>query len=167
MPTEKRITLQGVPHLITQRGTRKDRTFFCREDYVFYLKTLFRKSSKHKLEILAYCLMPNHIHIIGVPLSERSLSLAIGVTHQLYTKYINERKKWQGCLWQSRFYSVPLDEAHFDACMKYVHLNPVKAGLVDDCTEYPWSSAWKDGKMMYLQGSPNAYPHNSETHSIV
>ena len=143
LPRQNRIVIPGVAHHVTQRGTRKEKTFFLEKDYIFYLKLLFKYSEKSNLEVIAYCLMPNHIHIIAVPEIKRSLSSAIGRTHQVYTCYINNRENWQGHLWQQRFYSVPLTDDHLNTCIAYVHMNPVKAGLVKAAEEYRWSSAWK------------------------
>lgn len=146
MPRKNRIVMPGVAHHIVQRGTRKQKTFFSTKDYSLYLKLLFKYSSEYRLEILAYCLMPNHIHLVAIPLSKESLSFAVGRTHQLYALQINKREGWQGHLWQERFFSLPLDQSHLNQCVKYVHLNPVKAGLVKTSQEYRWSSAWKHEK---------------------
>ena len=89
----------------------------------------------------AYCLMTNHIHLIVWPEADQSLSRAIAETHRRYTRYVNFREGWRGYLWQGRFGSVPLDEPHLIAAMRYVERNPVEAGLVPCATDYPWSSA--------------------------
>ena len=143
LPRKNRIVYPGIAHHVTQRGTRREKTFFLEKDYVFYLKLLFKYSKKSNLEIVAYCLMPNHIHIVAIPSSNGSLSSAIGVTHQVYSQSINKREGWKGHLWQERFYSVPLSDDHLNSCVAYVHLNPVKAGFVKSSEEYRWSSAWK------------------------
>ena len=142
MPRPKRIIMPGIPHHVTQRGTRRQKTFFSQKDYSFYLNLLFKYSSKYDLKILAYCLMPNHIHIVAIPSSEKCLSFVFARTHQIYAQYINKREGWQGHLWQERFFSVPLGDDHLNRCINYVHLNPVKAGLVETSQCYRWSSAW-------------------------
>src|SRR5258706_10140002 len=92
------------------------------------------------VEIWAYCLMPNHVHIIAVPSDETGLARAIGETHRRYTNFINGRGRWSGHLFQSRFASVVMDDAHLITAVRYVSLNPVRARLVTRAEEWPWSS---------------------------
>ncbi|MCY3017535.1 MAG: transposase, partial [Planctomycetota bacterium] len=89
----------------------------------------------------AYCLMPNHVHLIAVPKSEDGLRRAIGETHRRYTRRVNFREGWRGHLWQGRFASFLMDEAYLLACARYVERNPVRAGLCRQAWKYPWSSA--------------------------
>jgi putative transposase len=91
--------------------------------------------------IWAYCLMPNHVHLIAVPQSEDGLGRAIGEAHRRYTRRINFREKWRGYLWQGRFTSFVMDEPYLLAAARYVELNPVRAGLTCDAADWPWSSA--------------------------
>ena len=93
------------------------------------------------MEIWAYCLMPNHVHLIAVPESEESLAGGIGEAHRRYTRMINFRENWRGYLWQGRFASFPMDERHLFAAARYVELNPVRAGLAAQAWDYRWSSA--------------------------
>jgi putative transposase len=76
----------------------------------------------------AYCLMPNHVHLIATPREPRSLGAAIGVTHVRYTRRINQREGWTGHLWQGRFTSFPMDGDRMHARVRYVGLNPVRVG---------------------------------------
>jgi len=85
--------------------------------------------------------MPNHVHLIAVPLSEKALMRAIGEAHRRYTCQVNFRENWRGHLWQGRFASFPMDEAYLYTCVRYVELNPVRAGLVSVPWQYRWSSA--------------------------
>ncbi len=85
--------------------------------------------------------MPNHVHLILVPFSEDGLRAALAETHRRYSSRINAREGWTGYLWQGRFASVPMDEAHLLACARYVELNPVRAKLVGAAEDWPWSSA--------------------------
>ena len=137
-----RIVIPNIPHHVTQRGNRRMQTFFEREDYEYYLKLMSVASKKFNIRFLAYCLMPNHIHLLVIPPKQESLRLAISYIHEKYSKFINEKKKWKGHLWQGRFFSVPLDAQHFEACVPYIELNPVRAGLIDKANEYEWSSAY-------------------------
>ena len=136
-----RVVAPGCPHHITQRGNRRQQTFFCDDDYLAYLDLMAEWCRKFQVAIWAWCLMPNHVHLIAVPQSEESLSRAIGEAHRRYTRRINFREKWRGHLWQERFASFPVDDSHLLAAARYIEMNPVAAGLVKDPEEYPWSSA--------------------------
>jgi putative transposase len=94
--------------------------------------------------------MPNHVHLIAVPESEESLRRAIGEAHRRYSRMINFRKNWRGHLWQGRFASFPMDESYLLSAARYVEMNPVTAGLVQDAAEWAWSSAGA-----HLAGSDN------------
>jgi putative transposase len=136
-----RVVAPGVPHHITQRGNRRQETFFCVEDFQAYLALLGEWCGYWKVEVWAYCLMPNHVHVIAVPTSEDALRRAIGETHRRYTRRVNFREGWRGHLWQGRFSSCPLDEPYLLAAARYIEQNPVRAGLVAKPWDYPWSSA--------------------------
>ena len=135
-----RVVVPGLPHHITQRGNRRMKTFFSEADYRMYLASMDEWCLKHQVEIWAYCLMPNHVHLIATPTTAEGLGLAIGEAHRRYTRFINEQKGWKGHLWQGRFASYPLDEAHLLAAARYIELNPVRARLVKHPWDYPWSS---------------------------
>ncbi len=89
----------------------------------------------------AYCLMPNHVHLILVPRDEDGLRAALGETHRRYTRHVNLREGWRGHLWQERFHSFPMDRGWLLAAARYVELNPVRARLVKRARDWPWSSA--------------------------
>jgi len=97
--------------------------------------------AKWGVEIWAYCLMPNHVHLIAVPDTREALAGAIGEAHRRYTWLVNSREKWSGYLWQGRFASFPMDEAHLYLAARYIEFNPVRAGLVKHPWQYRWSSA--------------------------
>ncbi len=135
-----RVVLPGHPHHIIQRGNRRQEVFFREEDYESYLGLLKEWSEKEQVEIWAYCLMPNHVHLIVKPDKTSNLSKAIGETHRRYTRQINFRENWRGYLWQGRFSSFPMDESWLLRAAAYVELNPVKAGMVKAPWDYRWSS---------------------------
>ena len=83
------------------------------------------------VEIRAYCLMPNHVHLIAVPNSEDGLRQGIGEAHRRYTRRVNFRERWRGHLWQGRFALFVLDDYYLPAATRYVEMNPVSAGMVD------------------------------------
>lgn len=136
-----RVIAPGLPHHVTQRGNRRQQTFFCKDDYEEYLRLMSAWCARWNVAVWAYCLMPNHVHLIVVPKSEAGFRRAIGEAHRRYTRRINFREGWRGHLWQGRFASVPLDNRYLLAAARYVELNPVRAGLAKDAAAYPWSSA--------------------------
>ena len=136
-----RVVAPDCPHHITQRGNRRQRTFFDDQDYLRYLAYLYEACTEVQLEVWAYCLMPNHVHLIAVPKSSDDLSLAIGKAHRRYTLNVNFRMGWSGCLWQGRYASFPMDETYLLAAARYVELNPVVSNFVQRPEDYRWSSA--------------------------
>lgn len=136
-----RAVVPAQPHHITQRGNDRQDVFFVDDDRRKYLSLLKEQSEKYGLKIVAYCLMTNHLHLIVIPESERSLGDAVGRTHWKYTRYINRLHKRSGHLWQNRFFSCVLDDDHLLAAMIYVERNPVRTGLVKSAWNYKWSSA--------------------------
>ena len=141
MPRLARVVAPGVPHHITQRGNRRQQTFFCDEDCQAYLALMAEWCPRRGVELWAYCLMPNHVHLIAVPESADSLRRAIGEAHRRYTRRVNFREGWRGHLWQGRFASFPMDDAHALAATRYIELNPVRARLVRKPQRCRWSSA--------------------------
>jgi putative transposase len=141
MPRIARAIAVGCAHHITQRGNNRQDVFFVDEDRRVYLELLKEQAQKYGLEILAYCLMTNHVHLVAVPHAEEALAQAIGRTHFRYTQYVNRLHRRSGHLWQGRFYSCALDGRHLWLALKYVELNPVRAKLCRRAWQYPWSSA--------------------------
>jgi len=136
-----RIVAPALPHHVIQRGNRRQETFLGEGDYKEYLDLMAEWCTRYHVEIWAYCLMPNHVHLIAVPEEKEALAKAIGEAHRRYTRFINFREGWRGYLWQGRFASYPMDEVYLVAAAKYIELNPVRAKLVQRPEEYPWSSA--------------------------
>lgn len=136
-----RVVAPGVPHHVTQRGNRRQETFFDPQDYRAYLDLMAEWCPGCGVEIWAYCLMPNHVHLIATPRTADGLARAIGEVHRRYARRINARQGWIGHLWQSRFASFPLDEPHLLMAARYVELIPVQARLAKKPGEYAWSSA--------------------------
>jgi putative transposase len=141
MPRTARIVVPGSPHHITQRGNNRQDVFFVDDDRRFYLRTLARQADRFGLEVLGYCLMTNHVHLIAVPRESESLARAVGSTNLIHARYINRLHDRSGHLWQNRFFSCPLDAGHLLAAMRYVERNPVRAHLLRAPWRYRWSSA--------------------------
>ena len=136
-----RAVVPDVPHHVTQRGNRRQVTFFCPDDYLLYLSLMSDWCRRCSVQVWAYCLMPNHSHLIVVPPSAEALRRAIGQAHNAYTREVSRREGWTGHLWQGRFASFAMDDRHAIAAARYVELNPVRAGMVHHPGEYRWSSA--------------------------
>src|SRR3990172_2440139 len=141
MPRLARTVVAGCAHHITQRGNNRQDVFFVDDDRRVYLEMLREQAEKCGLDIVGYCLLGNHMHIVAIPQAEDSLAKALGRAHFRYTQYINRFHKRCGHLWQGRFYSCALDERHFWLAMRYVELNPVRAKICRKAWRYEWSSA--------------------------
>ncbi len=136
-----RIVVPGYPHHLTQRGVRSMDVFHSDDDRHAYLSFLAEEAARFGLEILSWCLMTNHVHFIVVPHSEASLARGFGEAHRRYTRMKNFSQGVRGYLFQGRFGSCVLDQAHLLAAARYVAWNPVVAGMVKSPWEYYWSSA--------------------------
>lgn len=140
MPRMARIVIPNYPHHVTQRGNRRQKVFFTNEDYTAYLHYSLDALKKSQLEVWAYCLMPNHVHLVVVPKTTDCLRCFFSQAHRHYTRRINLREGWRGHLWQERFHSFVMDEHYLLATVRYVELNPVRAGLCARAEDWPWSS---------------------------
>jgi putative transposase len=136
-----RVVIPGVAHHVTQRGNRRGDVFFSDADRRRFLSLLREYSQDCGLELLAYCLMTNHLHLVVVPEHENSLARVLKPVNLCYAQYVNRTQGWCGRLWQERFYSCPMDPRHTLVAVRYVEKNPVRAGLVPGAEDYPWSSA--------------------------
>jgi putative transposase len=126
---------------VTQRGNRRQPTFFSEDDYRAYVALMAECCAKHGLTVWAWCLMPNHVHLVAVPQTAEALAGALAEAHRRYTRLVNFREGWRGYLWEGRFASYPMDREHTLAAARYAERNPVRAGLVRRAWEWPWSSA--------------------------
>jgi putative transposase len=151
MPRRSRLVIPAIPHHLTHRGNNKQRTFFAEGDYRLYLRYLAAACADTATAIWAWCLMPNHVHLILVPSAGGGLGAVMRRTQGRYTRAINAREGRVGHLWQARFASFVMDETYLLACARYVELNPVRASLAQRAEDWPWSSArahldgWDDG----------------------
>ncbi|MBN2130582.1 MAG: transposase [Sedimentisphaerales bacterium] len=141
MPRTSRIVIAGCPHHVTQRGNNQENVFSTDEDREVFLGLLREASARFGLTIEGYCLMTNHVHLIATPAADTSLAMALKRTNQLYAQYANYQHARTGHLWQSRFYSCPLGDAHFWKALAYVERNPVRAHLCRRAWCWVWSSA--------------------------
>lgn len=136
-----RVVFPGIPHHVTQRGNHRREVFFERSDALAYLRLLRERTERHAIEVVAYCLMPNHVHLVLVPASTDALHRALKAVHGRFAQRVNRMRNRTGHLWQNRYYSAPLDPPHYLNAIRYVELNPVRAGMVARAPSYEWSSA--------------------------
>ena len=136
-----RVILPGLPYLVTQRGVGGRRVFFSEADYRCYRDMLAGKAREAGVLVLAWCLMPNHVHLILSPEDEVGLRRALAGAHRRYAGLIRARRNRPGTFWQGRYAAVAMDEDHLKAAYRYVVRNPVRARLVNHARDWPWSSA--------------------------
>lgn len=141
MPRLARTVFAGVPHHVTQRGNRREDVFFNDEHRYRYLAWLEEYCQRYSVDVLAYCLMTNHVHLVLVPGEEAGLQQVLKPLHMRYAQRLNRERSWNGHVWQGRYFSSPLDERYTWAAIRYVECNPVRAKMVEEAEKYPWSSA--------------------------
>jgi putative transposase len=136
-----RVVIVDVPHHVTQRGNARQVILAGDADRATYLELLRDYSQLYALSVLGYCLMSNHVHLIAVPQTSQALAQRLKQAHGRYAAYWNAQQSSTGHVWQGRFYSCPLGESHVWAALRYVELNPVRAGMVATPERWRWSSA--------------------------
>jgi len=136
-----RVVIPGLPHHVTQRGNGRARTFFADADYPLYRDLLGQHCRAAGVEVWAWCLMPNHVHLILVPSDADGLRRVLAAVHRRYAGIIHARRRRTGHFWQGRFGAAVMDETHLAAALAYVSLNPVRARLVERAQDWRWSSA--------------------------
>jgi len=159
-----RVVIPGHPHHVTQRGNGRARTFFGDGDYALYRDLLTEHCRAADVEVWAWCLMPNHVHLILVPSDPDGLRRALARVHRSYAGIIQARRKRSGHFWQGRFGAVAMDEQHLAAALRYVALNPVRARLVERAQDWRWSSArahlrGKNDGITALKPVRDRFPH--------
>ena len=141
MPRKPRFYLPGIPAHIVQRGNCRQATFFGDEDYAAYLNWLHEGAKQHDCAIHAYVLMTNHVHLLITPQNTESISRLIQYVGRRYVTYVNHAYRKSGTLWEGRHKGCLISsEDYLLACMRYIELNPVRAGMVASPNNYRWSS---------------------------
>jgi putative transposase len=135
-----RVVVPDVPHHVTARGNRREPIFLEDGDQDVYCDSLAEQLRRASVEVLAYCLMPNHVHLILTPHDGAGMARALGEAHRRYAVFVNSRGRWTGHLFDGRYASAPMDEDHLLSAVRYVSLNPVRAGLAPRAQDWPWSS---------------------------
>jgi putative transposase len=162
-----RVVIPHHPHHVTQRGNGRARTFFGDGDYALYRDLLAEHCRAAGVEVWAWCLMPNHVHLILVPSDPDGLRRALSRVHRRYAGIVQARRKRSGHFWQGRFGAVVMDEDYLMAALRYVSLNPVRARLVERAQDWRWSSTrahlrGRDDGITALKPVRDRVPHFAE-----
>ena len=159
MPRDARVVCAGVPYHVTQRGNYRQDIFEEEEDREKYMEFFMMYLEKFEVKLYAWCLMSNHVHFIVEPSTEDGLANLFRFAHMRYSQYFNRKKGASGHLFQGRFHSSPLDADHLYEALRYVELNPLRAGIVSRVDGYKWSSmkTHLTGKGKYPLSSVNKY----------
>lgn len=136
-----RLTVPGYPHHIIQRGNNRQAIFSSTADYQMLLGLLDENAQKFGVALHAYVLMSNHFHLLATPSTAEGLPQMMQAVGRRYVRYFNDSQGRSGTLWEGRYRSTLMEaERYLLACMVYIDLNPVRAGMVKDARDYPWSS---------------------------
>lgn len=149
-----RYVIPGQPQHIIQRGNNRQVIFAAEADYQFFRDALVEAANKHGLVIHAYAWMTNHIHLLATPGFDDSISKTFQSAGRRYVQYFNYTYKRSGTLWEGRYRATVVDsEGYLLTLMRYIELNPVRAGMVATPQDYPWSSYRRNA---LGEGGPNA-----------
>ncbi len=141
MPRKPRFYVPGTPVHVMQRGHNREAVFFSEQDYWEYLRCLKHAADDYGCKVHGYVLMTNHIHLLVSPEDKESIAQLFQGLGRHYVRYINETYRRQGGLWEGRYKgNIIQSQAYLLACMRYIEMNPVRAGMVDHPEKYRWSS---------------------------
>ena len=141
MARHPRFILPGQPQHVIQRGNNRQPIFVTTRDYEFYLEKLMDAANEHECEIHAYVLMTNHVHLLVSPARIESLGKMMQMLGRYYVQYFNYTHQRTGTLWEGRYKSSLISsEQYLFRCMRYIELNPLRAGMVTEPSDYHWSS---------------------------
>ena len=136
-----RLTIPGYPHHVIQRGNNRQPIFTVAADQQYLMDLLHQNAARFQVAVHAYVLMGNHFHLLATPQTENGLPQMMQAVGRSYVRYFNTRNARSGTLWEGRYRSTLIEaERYLIACMAYMDLNPVRAGMVAEVRDYPWSS---------------------------
>jgi putative transposase len=148
-----RYVVPGQPQHIIQRGNNRQPIFAADADYAFFREALIEAANKHALLVHAYVWMTNHVHLLATPERDDSISKTFQSLGRRYVQYFNHTYQRSGTLWEGRYRATVVDsERYLLTLMRYIELNPLRAGMVDQPEEYPWSSYRRNA---LGEGGPN------------
>ena len=152
-----RLTVPGLPHHVIQRGNNRQQIFLTHADYQFFLELLQDHATQFGVTIHAYVLMPNHVHLLATPATKEALPNMMQAVGRRYVRRFNDSHGRTGTLWEGRYKSTMVQtDRYLLACMVYIDLNPVRAGLAGQAADCPWSSY---GHYAGLRTDPLITPH--------
>ena len=152
-----RLTVPGYPHHLIQRGNNRQAIFAATADYETLQSMLDDNARKFEVELHAYVLMTNHFHLLATPATAVGLPLLMQAVGRRYVRYFNQRQGRSGTLWEGRYRSTLIQaDRYLLACMVYMDLNPVRAGIAQTAKDYPWSS---HGHYVGLRDDKLVTPH--------
>ena len=141
-----RLCLPGIPQHIIQRGNNRQVCFGSEVDFAAYAHWLAEYAEKYKVAIHAWVFMTNHVHLLVTPETNDSIPKLMQTLGRYYVRYFNYTYRRTGTLWEGRYKSCVVDEENYLLiCQRYIELNPVRAGMVEDPGEYRWSSYQANG----------------------
>ncbi len=136
-----RLVVPHQPHHVIQSGNDRQSIFRDAEDYSVFLRWLREAAKQFRVAVHAYALMPDHLHLLVSPSDDTGLGKMMQWVGRHYVPYFNNKYDRSGTLWQGRFRATVIEsEPYFLACSRYIESNPVRAGLVQEAVDYPWSS---------------------------
>lgn len=157
MARQPRLTIPGYPHHVIQRGNNRQAIFDSPADYQFMLDLLGENARRFRVSLHAYVLMGNHFHLLLTPTEPNALPRMMQAVGRHYVRYFNQRQTRSGTLWEGRYKSTLIQsDSYLLNCMTYIDLNPVRAGLVTQVRDYPWSS---HAHYVGLRSDPLLTPH--------
>jgi len=141
MARQPRIDLPGIPQHIVQRGNDRQPCFFTELDHTRYLQDLRDIARREYCSVHAYVLMTNHVHLLVTPMAAGGVGRMMQALGRGYVRYVNDRYRRTGTLWEGRYKSCPvMEDAYFLRCQRYIELNPLRARMVHDPAHHRWSS---------------------------
>jgi len=141
MPRTARVVVPEFPHHIVQRGHNRQAVFVTDADFRYYLSSLLEFKELFEVKVYAYCLMTNHVHLLLTPACQRGLGQLMKRLAGRQTRYCNKQEGRRGTLWEGRYKSSLVDKDNYLlTCVRYIELNPMRAGMVAQPKDYPWSS---------------------------
>ena len=157
MPRKPRMYMPHIPCHIVQRGHNRSVCFYTPDDYRYYLQSLNDARQQHAVQMHAYCLMTNHVHLLMTPTTQEGISRVMQSVGRRYVQYINTTYRRSGTLWEDRHKASLIQaEDYLLICYRYIEMNPVRAGMVMHPGDYPWSSYCHHA---YGEANPLITPH--------
>lgn len=152
VPRSARFVLPGVAHHVVARGVDGHKLFFSNRDKERYLKLFALIASEEGVLIHGYCLMSNHVHWLVTPTKAESLARLFHRLHTRWAMYVNRSRERKGHLFQGRYHSTPVNEQHFWVALRYIEVNPRRAGITPNIKDFRYSSAYA-----HLTGNPDPF----------